>query len=422
MQIVESSHSIHNRARVTIRLPLIGRLGIPWRLQHSEFQDGVQFCDEQISGPFLSWKHLHRFLPEGDAATCLVDSISYELPLWCRAAAPLLEHELHRLFRFRHAVTAADLSAHARFAHLPRKTFLITGSSGLIGSALCSFLTTAGHSVMRLVRNQPSSPNEYHWNPEKNIIDKAAFAAADVVIHLAGENIAGARWSTQQKFRLRESRIRSSALLAQTILELDQKPSLFMAASGVGIYGDTSDSSATEESAHGSDFLATLAYDWENSYSVLTSSMRVVSLRLGTVLTARGGALKKMLPAFKACIGGQLGSGTQHMSWIALQDVLGAIEHLVYTPSINGAVNIVAPNTCTNREFTDALGQMLCRPTVCTAPAGMLRLIFGELAQSLLLANSRVLPQKLHDSGYHFACPTLRHALRFECGYLDTSY
>jgi uncharacterized protein (TIGR01777 family) len=260
-------------------------------------------------------------------------------------------------------------------------------------------------------------PNEYHWNPERNFVDKAAFAAADVVIHLAGENIAASRWSPQQKNRLRESRIHSSALLAQTILELEQKPSLFMAASGAGIYGDTAQSTATEESAHGSDFLATLASDWENAYRLLEREMRVISLRLGTVLSPRGGALKKMLPAFKVGVGGQLGSGTQHMSWIALQDVLGAIEHLVYTPSLSGAVNIVAPTPCTNREFSDSLGHLLHRPTFCTVPAKVLRLLLGELAESLLLSSSHVLPAKLQKSGYTFTCPTILDALRFECGY-----
>jgi uncharacterized protein (TIGR01777 family) len=416
VKLLESSHSIQDGARVKIQLPLISSFGIPWELVHTGYQQGIQFCDEQVAGPFSSWKHVHHFSAENGVSTRLTDRITYELPLFARPLAPLLERELHRLFRFRHAVTAADLALHARFANQVRKTFLVSGASGFIGSALCSFLTTAGHSVLRLVRREPRSPDERRWDPEKNFIDKTAFTNVDVVIHLAGENIAAARWSPQQKARLRESRIHSSSLLAQTILELDRKPSLFMAASGAGIYGDTGDSIAHEDSPHGSDFLATLAHDWESSYNILAAEMRVVSLRFSTVLSPRGGALKKMLPVFLAGAGGQLGSGDQHMSWVALQDVLGVVEHLVYTDSVSGAVNVAAPIACTNAEFTTVLGHILRRPTPLPIPAAALRLVFGELAQSLLLASSSVSPDKLRASGYAFLCSTLDDALRFECG------
>ncbi len=416
VRILESSHSIQNGARVKIKLPVLGPVGLPWLLEHTNYIDQSQFCDEQISGPFASWRHLHRFVATNDHETTLADTITYELPRYIQPLTPvikpLLERELHRLFAFRHAALAADLQLLSRFKDKPRLKFLVTGASGLIGSALCSYLSTAGHCVVRLVRHAPRNENEYFWDPAHNQIDANAFNGIDVVVHLAGENIAARRWSAQQKAELRESRVLTSRLLAHAISSLSVQPKVFLAASGVGIYGDTGGSVADEKYPSGEGFLSDLAREWESSYAQLCTCMRVVSLRFGTVLSARGGALRKMLPAFQAGVGGSLGSGKQWMSWIALQDVIGAIEHAAYTSTLSGPVNVTAPASCSNREFTKTLGRVLKRPTMFPVPAPVLRILFGELADALLLSNSRIVPTKLLESGYVFSLPTLEAALR----------
>ncbi len=414
--VISSDNSIKDGARVKIKLPIIGSIGIQWLLEHSGFIDEERFCDEQVAGPFSAWKHVHSFFASSAEESVLTDTIHYTLPLFARPLAPLFTRELERLFLFRHSALASDLRLQSRFGDKPRLSFLVTGASGLIGEALCSYLSTAGHKVIRLVRHTPRSTDERFWNPESGEISPDAFDSIDVVVHLAGENIAGRRWSSSYKNKLRHSRVRTSKLLASAIENLSQKPKVFIAASGVGIYGDTGDSCANDATPAGEGFLAQLASEWEGSYAHLSPNVRVVSLRFGTVLSPRGGALRKMLPAFQLGVGGPLGRGNQWMSWISLQDVVGIIEHVAFTESLSGGINVTAPESCTNREFTKTVGRVLHRPTLLPAPATALRLALGEMAQALLLANCRVAPQKLIDSGYAFELPTLEEALRFECG------
>jgi uncharacterized protein (TIGR01777 family) len=414
--VISSSYSIQDGARVKIKLPVIGPLGIPWLLEHSGFIDQERFCDEQVFGPFSAWKHVHSFRELNAEESVLTDTITYSLPFLARPLAPLFTRELERLFTFRHSVLASDLRLQSRFGDKPRLSFLVTGASGLIGKALCSYLSTAGHKVIRLVRHTPCTTDERFWNPEAGEISPDAFDSIDVVVHLAGENIAARRWSPSYKNKLRDSRVRTSKLLASAIGNLSQKPKVFIAASGVGIYGDTGDSWANDTTPAGAGFLAQLASEWEGSYSHLSPDIRVASLRFGTVLSPRGGALSKMLPAFQCGVGGPLGRGNQWMSWIALQDVVGIIEHVAFTNTLSGGINVTAPTSCTNLEFTKTLGRVLHRPTLLPVPATALRLTLGEMAEALLLANCRVSPQKLIKSGYVFELPTLEEALRFECG------
>jgi uncharacterized protein (TIGR01777 family) len=402
---------------VEIAIPLLGPLSIPWKLIHRDYRQNEQFCDEQVSGPFSAWRHVHTFIPNSTNSCTMRDEIYFRAPFNLSVITPLVKRELSRLFRYRHAVLANDLALHARCKNTPRKTILISGSSGFIGSALTAFLSTAGHKVLKLVRHQPRDESERAWDPKRGTLDAKVFEGVDVVIHLGGANIVGKRWSAEYKREILESRTQSSSLLCKTIAQLSRKPEAVIMASAAGFYGDTGGNVVDEHSPVGADFLAKTCAAWESSArDALNDSTRLVILRIGTVLNATGGALKKMLPAFKLGLGGALGSGNQYMSWIALQDLLGIIEHAVSTTSMHGAFNAVAPESSTNNEFTDTLGRVLHRPTAMRVPTKMLRLLFGEVADAALLASSRVAPTRLIESGYAFLRPELEGALRAEIG------
>ena len=302
---------------------------------------------------------------------------------------------------------------------LPRKRILIVGASGFIGSALSSFLSSAGHSVTKLVRRPATLENERSWDPDTGHLSPTVFDKIDIVINLAGENIAEGRWNAEKKRRLYDSRINSAALLSHTITSLSHKPPLFIMASSCGYYGDTGacgETSGVDESAPaGSSFLAQLSVDWENATQpIRATGSRLVNLRIGMVLNARGGALEKMLPAFRLGLGAWLGNGAQYISWVALEDLLRIVEHIIYTDSICGAVNVVAPDPITNRDFTQALGRALHRPTILAMPSPVLRVLFGEIADAVLLASVQAYPRKLIESGYQFLLPKIDAALAFE--------
>jgi uncharacterized protein len=405
--------------RIVLRLPIVGPLGLLWELEHDSFNPPHRFSDRQVRGPFKSWRHVHAFSSIDSNTTRLTDSVSYTLPLATDLSRPFAKRELDRLFAFRHAVLQSDTMLHGRFLDSPRKTVLIAGSSGFIGSALVDFLQTAGHQIRRLVRRTPNGPDEFHWNPSTGEIDRNAFEGVDAVINFAGANIAESRWSPAVKERIVSSRIKSATLLADTIASMKSPPEVAIMASATGYYGDTSGKLADENTPYGGGFLASTGKQWEEASSAIsTTSCRLVNLRIGTVLGAKGGALKKMLPAFKMGLGGTLGGGSQRMSWIALQDLLGVIEYLIYTQSIAGAVNAVSPVTCTNTVFTKTLAQTIKRPALFRVPALILRTALGEMANELLLQDNAVTPSRLLQAGYVFSCRELEDALRFELGLL----
>ncbi len=417
VRVIVPPSSLQNGAQVSIELPLLGPLSLRWDLTHRDFQENVQFCDEQVRGPFRAWTHRHRFIPEGPSSCRMRDEIYYDPPLGLTFLRPLVNRELKRLFHFRHMALATDLTLHARWSNQPRKRILISGASGFIGSALSAFLSTAGHSVIKLVRRPPAHPDERFWNPETQELSPEVFKDIDVVIHLGGENLLAKRWDAAFKKKIIESRVTSSRLLCSTIANLSKRPEAVIMASAVGFYGDTGSMSVDESAPSGSGFLAETCKAWEQSaHEALNNSTRLVHLRIGTVLNARGGALQKMLPAFLMGVAGVLGSGKHFMSWIALQDLLGIIEHTIYTPSLIGPVNATSPYPVTNRDFTKTLGAILHRPTIIPTPATLVRMIFGEVADEALLASSRVIPSALLASGYQFVFPQLQDALRFECG------
>jgi len=294
----------------------------------------------------------------------------------------------------------------------------VTGASGLVGSALVPYLTTSGHRVTRLVRSPPRpGAAEIHWDPAAGVQDLGSLEGMDAVVHLAGENIAGGRWTAARKAKIRDSRVIGTRTLCETLARLPQPPKVLVSASAIGYYGDRGAEPLWENSAVGSGFLAEVCRAWEEATQpAVQKGIRVVLLRIGIVLSPAGGALAKMLLPFKLGLGGVISGGSQYMSWIALDDVAGAVAHALMTDTLHGPVNAVAPFPVTNREFTKTLGRVLGRPTVFPLPAFGARLAFGEMADALLLASTRVEPKRLLATQYGFRYPELDGALRHLLG------
>jgi len=294
---------------------------------------------------------------------------------------------------------------------------LVTGTSGLIGSALACFLGAGRHHVTRLVRAQPRpGRGEVRWDPAAGTLDPMALQGFDAAVHLAGESIAQ-RWTPERKAKILTSRARGTRLLSESFARLTQPPRVFVCASAIGYYGNRSDEILTEESASGSGFLAEVCREWEAACEpAARKGVRVVNLRLGMVLSSAGGVLGRMLLPFRLGLGGRIGSGKQYMSWIALDDLVAAILHALTCDKLRGPVNVVAPHPVTNLEFTQTLGRVLHRPTVFPVPAWAARLALGEMADELLLASARVTPARLAASGYVFQYPELEGALRHLLG------
>jgi hypothetical protein len=284
-------------------------------------------------------------------------------------------------------------------------------------------LSAAGHEVVRLVRRAPV-PGEkaVRWDPEKGEVDAAGLEGLDDVVHLAGENIASGRWNAARKAAIRASRVNGTRLLCDALAGLARPPKTLVCASAIGYYGDRGADVLTEESPPGAGFLPDVCREWEAaSEPAARKGIRIVVLRIGVVLSPKGGALSRMLPLFRAGLGGVIGSGRQYVSWVALDDLVGIVLHALQSGELRGPVNAVAPNPVTNREFTEALGKALSRPTPLPVPAFALRIAVGrEMADALLLASARVVPCRLEETGYRFRFPELPAALRHLLGKGET--
>lgn len=290
----------------------------------------------------------------------------------------------------------------------------VTGSTGLVGSALVDALEARGDLVRRVVRHEViDGDHEIYWKPSDGEIDAAELNGVDAVVHLAGENIAGGRWTEDFKRRVLESRTRGTRLLAETLAGLEMKPNVVVSASATGFYGNRGDEEVDELAPSGNGFLAEVCREWEAATEPIhEASIRLVKLRIGPVLSPKGGALAKMLLPFKLGLGGVIGSGRQYFSWIALDDLASAILFALDTESLVGPVNAVTPHPVTNREFTKTLGRVLGRPTIFPMPAFAARLAFGEMADEMLIGGVRVAPHELIHAGFPFAYPELEPALR----------
>jgi uncharacterized protein (TIGR01777 family) len=290
----------------------------------------------------------------------------------------------------------------------------ITGSSGLVGSALVHALEGDGHLVRPVVRRaaRPGA-NEIRWDPDHGIIDAPEFAGVDAVVHLAGENIAAHRWTQSFKDKILQSRVRSTKLLCDTLAGLASKPSDLISASAIGYYGSRGDELLDESAINGRGFLAEVCQQWEAAtVSARDADIRVVNLRIGFVLSKDGGGLAKMLTPFRLGGGGVIGSGNQYMSWIAIDDLVRVIQFTLSAAALVGPVNAVAPHPVTNREFTKTLGNVLHRPTILPMPAFAAKLAFGEMADDMLLGGARIEPRALNNARFEFRFPQLDAALR----------
>jgi uncharacterized protein len=413
VEILSRSGGLEVGSKTEVRVS-VGPVDLRWTAVHTAYEPPAFFVDEQQGGPFAYWRHTHRFLPVDENQSILEDDIQYALPMGAAGAlvaGRFTEQKLEAAFRYRHALTRLDLSRHRLFVHRPRLTVAVTGASGSIGRALCAFLSGGKHVVRKIRRGADNS------------FAPADFENVDAVIHLAGAGVADERWSPARKKVLVDSRVQVTRSLVEALKAVEKKPTVLIGASAVGIYGDTKDEAVDEKSTlparsdTGAGFLAGLCMDWEHEASQARElGIRVVNARIGIVQTANGGALSKLLTPFRAGVGGPTGSGQQWQSWIALEDVIGALHWALFTHTLQGPVNCVAPNPVTSAAYAKALGGVLHRPAIAPLPAFALRGLFGEMADGVLLPGQRVSPRALQQSGFEFAFPSLPQALAFTLG------
>lgn len=413
---------LENGSEVDIKL-LLGPLGLKWNLEIHDVVKGKQFCDSQISGPFSKWTHKHQMQELNDENSLLVESVGFKMPIFHSLGSKYYAiNKLKRLFKYRFQVITNDIKRHYRYKEKVNMKILVVGASGLVGSALVDFLSSGGHQVLTLSRSEAKNENEVTWTvPDESIPgeikNKERLEGLDVVVHLAGENIASKRWTESQKQKIRDSRVKGTEFLVNELVSLENPPKTLICASAIGYYGDSQDSLFDEQSNSADDFLSNTCKEWEDAtLAAKEKGIRVVNTRIGVVLDPRDGALAKMLPIFQIGAGGNLGNGKQWMSWVALDDVVGAIHHCIMNEDISGPVNLVAPEPIQNKEFTKILSKVLFRPALFPAPAFALKLALGEMAEALLLSSTKVDSKVLRNTGYEFSYPNLERALRHMLG------
>jgi len=425
VEVVSQSGGIRDGARVSLRTKA-GPIWLGWEAEHYGYVEGRQFCDRALSGPFARWEHRHGFADvskEAGGGCELTDDIHYALPGGAAGrlvAGGFVRRKLERMFAYRQAVTRADLEFSRDHERAPKLRVLISGASGLVGSALTAFLTTQGHQVIKLVRRPARGADEIFWDPAAERVNlDAAVGRIDAVVHLAGAGIADARWTEARKHEIRESRVRGTSGLARALAAMARPPRVVVGGSAIGYYGDGGDAWQVEGAAAGSGFLAEVTSAWEAAWAPLDAvGVRRVALRTGVVLSPAGGALAKMLPAFRFGLGGPVGGGRQWWSWISLDDLTGVIGHALLDDSVRGPLNAVAPEPVTSAEFAHTLGRVLGRPAVLPVPAWALRVALGRgLADEALLASQRVRPETLIKCGYRFRHENLETALRHVLGH-----
>ncbi|MBU1171846.1 MAG: TIGR01777 family oxidoreductase [Proteobacteria bacterium] len=414
LKIISKTPGVDTGTQVRLKIKT-GPVFSTWNAVHTACEPGRMFRDTQVKGPFKSWNHTHRFIPSDNNAI-LEDRIEFALPFpasHSRLINKYVHKDLERIFTYRHAITQRDLFLH-RNTPLPRHSRIaITGASGLIGSRLVPFLTTGGHEVYTLVRRKPDPENlEIFWDPEQEILDPKDLEGMDVVIHLAGENIGEVRWTDAIKHRLTQSRVKGTTLLSNTLARLEKPPKVFLCASAIGYYGHTGDTICDESSQSGNQYISSMCKAWEDACEpAIQGGIRTANMRIGVVYSPEGGALSKLLPLFNIGLGASMGSGSQFISWISMEDTLYAMHHLITDTHLYGPVNLVAPNPQTNKALSRILAKKLKRPALFNIPESIIRARFGQMGEEILLSSARIHPEKLLTSGYSFIHPEIDSAL-----------
>jgi uncharacterized protein (TIGR01777 family) len=420
VRVAARTGGVEEGARVTLSVPF-GPLRLPWVSEYRDVDPRRGFAAVQISGPFAHWVHVHGMADGGGRTSILEDRVEYAGrggPIGRAMARRAVTRRLSALLRYRHETLAADLAAHARVADRPRLTVGITGASGLLGTALTHFLTTGGHRVVRFTRGPsaaapPAGATEVRWDPARGFADPDGVPPLDACVHFAGAGVADRRWTPARKALVRDTRVEGTATLARALAALPRPPRTLLCASATGFYGSQGRTTVDESAPNGTGFLAGVVRDWEAAaHPARAAGLRVAHLRLGLVITPAGGFLKAVLPLFKAGVGGPVGDGTQGLSWVGIDDVIGAFHHALFDERIDGPVNVTAPEPVSNAAFTRALGQAIHRPAVVPAPAFGLRLLLGrEMADETALSSAWVTPSRLAAAGYAFRHATLGAAL-----------
>lgn len=427
IEVVTPTNGIGEGERLVMKL---GRrpFRITWEALHGPMVPRRHFEDTQVRGPFRRWHHVHRF-EGGPTSATLSDEVDWDAPLGAIGrffGGWLIRRQIEKLFRFRHARTRLDLEHQTRTLPMaaPNSTqtplkVAITGASGLVGKALVPYLTTAGHEVFRLVRRAPRDPGEISWDPVRNVLDPTDLDGLDAIVHLAGDSLADGRWNDRKKALIRDSRVLGTKTLVDALARAKDRPAVLVSASAVGFYGqgDTLHTEADAPPAEGEDFLADVCRDWEGEAQRAEAlGVRVVRARLGIVLDPRGGVLGKVVGPFKAGLGGKVGNGRQWMSWVALDDVVHALDFALRNAEVRGPINVVAPEAVPQADFAKTLGRVLARPSFVPLPGFAVKALFGEMGETLLLGGQRVAPRALMDAGYRFSHPDLEGALRMMLG------
>jgi uncharacterized protein len=407
IKVAQQAQSLAD-GRAVLQLP--GR--VRWVAQHSGDDSPHRFVDELVSLP-LHWRHTHSFETVDGGATRVIDDVETPVP----------GSFLRQTFRYRHHQLAGDLAAHRSGAQRggPLLAIAVTGSSGLIGSALCAYLSTGGHRVIRLVRGAPRDPLERTWDPERT--DPRVLEGIDAVVHLAGAPIAG-RFTDAHKRLVRDSRVGPTSQLARVMAAMPDGPRILVCASAIGFYGnERGDELVTEESGRGSGFLADVVEAWEAAARpAVDTGVRVVHVRTGIVQSARGASLKLLRPLFSVGLGGPLAPGSQWVSWIGLDDLVDVFGRALAGDEVVGPLNAVAPGAVTNAEYASTLARVMRRPARLRVPAFGPRMLLGaEGAREMVQASQRVAPARLAAAGHVFRHASLEVCLRHQLGHIDVA-
>ncbi len=407
VRVVTKEGGIDDGGTVNLKLKG-GPFLINWSAKHGDYIENMLFRDIQVKGPFAEWIHSHHFIPDGAGRSILEDRIDFRFPIHGITALffkGMVLQRLERIFRYRHDITAGDLKSHGMLHGKKKRPMKIavSGSRGVIGSALVPFLLTGGHDVLSIVRVKSGRDDEIFWDPESGRIDKEKLKGVDAIIHLAGEPIGRGFWTRKKKKKIIDSRVMGTRLLADAMAGMKNGPGILICASAVGFYGNRGDRTLTEKDTPGDDFISTVCREWEDAAgSAQSGGIRTVFLRLGVVLTPAGGALQRLFLPFILGLGGRIGSGRQYMSWVGIDDVLDTINFILFDKKIHGPVNVTSPNPLTNGDFTRILSGVMNRPAWFAIPELAVKILFGRMGREVLLSSARVMPEKLLNAGYEF--------------------